>query len=199
VDSIKSIDLEKLSNRHKKFRGRFQRAVKLVKKQILPHIAGGKMLEIGAQHQQIGKYFPTFEYWTMDIRKTADNVIVGDITNCPELESEQFDVIVSLDVFEHLNRPWKAAEEIIRLLKPGGIAFTSTIFSWRYHPSPIDYYRYSPEALEFLFTGLNTLNKSWDYIERRRDSRKADSIEPIDELGGWRENVRVNYFGQKPL
>jgi SAM-dependent methyltransferase len=190
--------IQSLDNRHRDKTGRFQRAVKLAKGNILPHVSSGRMLEIGAQHQPIGKHFPTFEYWSMDIRKTADNVVVGDITSCPELESEQFDVIVSLDVFEHLNRPWKAAEEIIRLLKPGGIAFTTTIFSWRYHPSPIDYYRYTPDALEFLFSGLETIHKSWDYTERRIKNWKPTSIEPLDELEGWRESVRVNYVGRKP-
>lgn len=196
---ITLVDISALDTRHKEHPGRFQRSVKLARKHILPIIQSGKMLEIGSQHQQIGKHFPDFEYWTMDIRKTAENVIIGDITNCPEIEGEQFDVIVSIDVFEHLNRPWKAAEEITRILKPGGIAFTSTLFSWRYHPSPIDYYRYTPDALEFLFSGLETMHKSWDYVERRRDSRKETSIEPIDELGGWRENVRVNYIGRKPI
>jgi hypothetical protein len=47
----------------------------------------------------------------MDIRKTSENVIIGDITNCPQIESEQFDLIVSIDVFEHINRAWKAAQE----------------------------------------------------------------------------------------
>lgn len=188
--------IETLDTKHKKFRGRFQRSMKLIRNEIVPRISSGKMLEIGPQHQQTGKFFPDFDYWSMDIRKTADNVIIGDITNCPEIESEQFDVIVSIDVFEHLNRPWKAAEEITRLLKPGGIAFTSTIFSWRYHPSPIDYYRYTPDALEFLFSDLTPIHKSWDYTERRR--RTKIGIEPEDLLGSWRESVRVNYIGRKP-
>jgi len=199
MHSVTQINFDEINSRHKQHPARYTRAVKLAWKHVRPRIASGKLLEIGAQHRPIGKYFPTFEYWSMDIRKTAENVIVGDITNCPELESGQFDVIVSIDVFEHLNRPWKAADEIKRLLKPGGIVFVTTIFAWRYHPSPIDYYRYSPDALEFLFDGLDTLEKGWDYIERRRDNRKATSIEPVDEFGGWRENVRVNYVGQKPL
>ncbi len=192
------IDLSVFAARHKQFPGRFQRSINLIKEHVIPLVPAGKMMEIGAQHQQIGTRFSSFDYWTMDIRKTAENVIIGDITECPQIESSSFDVIVSIDVFEHLNRPWKAAEEIMRLLKPGGVAFTSTIFAWRYHPSPIDYYRYTPDALEFLFTGLETIHKSWDYVERRRDSRKVTSIEPVDELGGWRENVRVNYIGRKP-
>lgn len=188
--------IEALDTRHEKFRGRFQRHMNLIRKHVLPIASAGRMLEVGPQHQQAGKYFPSFDYWALDIRKTADNVIVGDITNCPEHESEQFDFIVSIDVFEHVNRPWKAAEEITRLLKPGGVVFTSTIFSWRYHPSPIDYYRYTPDALEFLFGELETVHKGWDYTERRR--RTKPGIEPDDLLESWRENVRVNHIGRKP-
>ena len=39
--------------------------------------------------------------------------------------------------------PWLAAAEIARILKPGGLAITHTLFSWRNHPCPIDYWRFS--------------------------------------------------------
>lgn len=107
-------------------------------------------------------------------------------------------MILSVDVFEHLTRPWLAAEEITRLLAPGGLAYTSTLFSWRYHPCPVDFWRYTPDALAFLFQGLDEIDSGFDLTERRRDFRKkakADPI-PLDEFGGWRENVRVYWAGR---
>lgn len=39
------------------------------------------------------------------------------------LETESADVIVSWEVLEHLMHPWRAFEQMFRILRPGGIAF----------------------------------------------------------------------------
>src|SRR5690606_1930547 len=117
-------------------------------------ITSGNVLEIGARKRPRLDVFPSpdWEYSVMDIADTTAEVpvVIGDITACPEIPDESFDVVVSVDVFEHINRPWLAASEIARILRPGGISYTSTLFSWRYHPVPIDYWRYTPDCLEFL-------------------------------------------------
>lgn len=165
-------------------------------------LSGGKMLEIGGRLNPRDKDFPGFEYHALDLEDVPDagvKVAVGDITNCPHIPDESYDFIFSLDVFEHIDKPWLAGSEITRLLKPGGVTFHSTLFAWRYHPCPIDYWRYTPEGLASLFDGLTQLYADFDTTERRRDllGRGQFKIEP-DALGGWRENVRVHYAGMKP-
>jgi SAM-dependent methyltransferase len=164
-------------------------------------VAGGEVLEIGGREHPRRHVFDAsrFRYRNLDLEPGEDTV-VADITDCPELEDGSFDVIVSVDVFEHITEPWKAAAEISRLLAPGGMVYTSTLFSWRYHPCPIDYWRYTPEALAFLFDELTTVDKGFDDTERRRDMRRKSKEDPlpIDEFGGWRENVRVFHVGAKP-
>ena len=118
-------------------------------------ITGGRVLEIGARkNPRLGLFGDEpWQYSIMDIASHTQGLdtIIGDITSCPELDDRSFDVIISVDVLEHVNRPWLAASEISRLLRPGGISYTSTLFAWRYHPVPIDYWRFSPACLEFLF------------------------------------------------
>jgi ubiquinone/menaquinone biosynthesis C-methylase UbiE len=163
-------------------------------------ITGGSVLEIGGRAHPRGHVFAeTFSYVNLDLAP-GENTIVGDITGCPEIPDESYDVVISVDVFEHIAKPWLAAAEMQRILKPGGLIYTSTLFSWRYHPCPIDYWRYTPEALESLFDRLITLDKGFDTTERRRDMRKKAKSDPmpIDALGGWRENVRVFHGGLKP-
>ena len=115
------------------------------------------------------------------------NTIVADITDCRDtIPDESFDIVMSSDVFEHIDRPWLAAAEIGRILKPGGLAITHTLFAWRNHPCPIDYWRYSPECLEFLFADLECLEKGYDLSERRIDQpgfwpSGRDSV-PVDQL-----------------
>lgn len=165
-------------------------------------VPGGRVLEIGGRGHPRHRVFDAdrFEYLNLDLAETGPGVLIGDITHCPEIPDATFDVVLSVDVFEHIDRPWLAGEEIVRILRPGGLVYTSTLFSWRYHPCPIDYWRYTPEALAFLMRGTDTIDQGFDATERRRDVRKkaAEDPMPFDALGGWRENVRVFHAGVKP-
>ena len=164
-------------------------------------VVGGRVLEIGGRgHPRAHVFDPAaFGYDNLDL-DPAIATVPGDITNCPEIPDASFDVILSVDVFEHLTQPWRAAAEMVRLLAPGGFVYTSTLFSWRYHPCPVDFWRYTPDALEFLFSDLDLLDSGFDLTERRRDFRKKSAADPapLDALGGWRENVRVFHAAVKP-
>jgi SAM-dependent methyltransferase len=164
-------------------------------------IGSGRVLEIGGRRHPRGRVFgPRFSYRNLDLEHSDENTVVGNITHCPEIADASYDVVLSVDVFEHIDRPWLAAGEISRILAPGGLSYTSTLFSWRYHPCPIDFWRYTPEALAFLFSGLAPLEQGFDVTERRRDVRKKAKADPmpLDALGGWRENVRVFHAARKP-
>jgi SAM-dependent methyltransferase len=168
---------------------------------------GGDVLEIGghrlANCAAVEFPSPRFNYHDLNIEPSdIPNTIIADITDCRATVADgTFDVVFSSDVFEHLDRPWLAAPEIARILKPGGIAITYTLFSWRNHPCPIDYWRYSAECLEFLFSDLELLEKGYDLSDRRLDQpgfwpSGADSV-PVDQLGGWREHWAVYHVGRK--
>lgn len=166
----------------------------------------GKVLEIGAYtlEQSAITIFPEpeFEYYNLDLeRRDVPNTIISDITNCKNIENGVFDIVLCSDVFEHINRPWFAANEIVRILKPNGYAMIFTVWSWRYHPLPIDYWRFSPDCLKFLFHELCCIEADFDLAQRRDDIRgfwenKKDYV-PIDELGGWRENWGSYFIGRK--
>ena len=162
-------------------------------------ITEGRILEIGGRSNPYRELFSNFDYVHLDLEQTGEDVIVADITQCPDIPSESFDVILSVDVFEHINRPWKAAEEITRLLKPGGLTYHSTLFAWRYHPCPIDYWRFSPACMEFLFSDLESVVARFDKTERRRNiTGNGRHRLKEDAFGGWRENWRIHYAGRKP-
>jgi len=162
------------------------------------------ILEIGGRSETYYKnliisYFDNSTYSNMDISFTSDDVIIGDITDCKNIKDNSYDIIISSDVFEHINKPWDAAKEIIRILKPNGLSLHSTLFSWRFHPCPNDYYRFTHEGMKVLFEGLEHLESYLDDTERRRDIikyNKNNIPNKKDELGGWRENWRVNYVGK---
>lgn len=166
-------------------------------------ITSGRFLEIGGRDDPMSDIIsePEWEYWNLDLSDGGNRTIVADITACPEVETESFDVVASNDVLEHVDRPWLAAAEMHRILRPGGLVFVSTLFSWRYHPCPHDYFRFTPDGLRVLFADFDEVTANWDTTERRRSiDRLSDaSPVPLDALGGWRENVRVWFVGRKPL
>jgi 2-polyprenyl-3-methyl-5-hydroxy-6-metoxy-1,4-benzoquinol methylase len=100
--------------------------------------------------------------------------------------------------FEHLYDPFSAADEMTRLLAPGGIVIIMTVWSWRYHTAPgfDDYWRFSNTGLEQLFPALEIVESGFDLSDRRKDGR-LDRV-PVDVLGGWREHWYVYLVARKP-
>lgn len=66
----------------------------------------------------------------------------------------RFATIFCLSVLEHCRQPFRMAENIQRLLEPGGILYVSVPFAWEIHSFPSDYWRFTPEAVRLLFSGL---------------------------------------------
>lgn len=72
-----------------------------------------------------------------------------DMQNLPYRENS-FDFVISDQVIEHLENPKKAIDESHRVLKTGGIAVHTTCFMNAVHRYPKDYWRFTPEALNYL-------------------------------------------------
>lgn len=94
---------------------------------------------------------------------TAADYPAVDMQSMP-YAANGFDVVVSDQVIEHLAAPTKAVSECQRVLRPGGVAIITSCFLNPLHPSPNDYWRFSPEGLAELFA--------------------ADGWEVLD-CGGW--------------
>jgi SAM-dependent methyltransferase len=139
-----------------------------------------------------------YEYFGVDLKPAGPNVLSGDICRKTFLDtypdfSGSFDVIYSNNVFEHFDRPWIAADNLLTLLKPGGLCITIVPFSQRYHESPGDFFRYTPQGIISLFESagrIAVLESGFDIKARRYDWQgdgTANDIVPVDHLGAWRE------------
>ncbi len=69
-----------------------------------------------------------------------------DIQALPFPDSS-FDVVVADQVLEHVRNPFKAIQESIRVLRPGGVLIHTTCFLNPVHCYPIDWWRFTPDAL----------------------------------------------------
>lgn len=64
---------------------------------------------------------------------------------------KSFDFVVCDMVLEHVEGdPQQAMDEILRVLRPGGIVVLTTVFIYQLHAAPGDYWRFSPDALRLL-------------------------------------------------
>lgn len=87
------------------------------------------------------------------------NYIKGDITDKNLKLNKKFDIIFTKDTFEHILNPWDATQNIIDSLNEGGLFIFIAPFSWRYHPSPYDTYRYTHIGAQYLFERLGSMKK----------------------------------------
>jgi SAM-dependent methyltransferase len=87
--------------------------------------------------------FDIFAYPTTDV--------VGDAHLLP-FAKETFHAIVCQAVLEHTRRPELVVEEMYRVLKMGGLLYVEVPFLQGYHPTPQDFYRYTLEGLDELFS-----------------------------------------------
>ncbi|NNE56880.1 MAG: class I SAM-dependent methyltransferase [Hellea sp.] len=68
-----------------------------------------------------------------------------------DLPDETVGTVVCMDTLEHVEFPRKAMSEILRVLKPGGIAIMSSVFQFPIHGYPNDYWRFTPNGFRSLF------------------------------------------------
>lgn len=91
-----------------------------------------------------------------------ENVINFEISGNPSTDvagtgeslpfkNDTFDAVLSLAVLEHVKNPFTCAEEIIRVLKPGGTLIAAVPFLQPYHGYPNHYYNMTGEGLANLF------------------------------------------------
>ena len=91
-----------------------------------------------------------------------------DITKGPLLRKHE--AIICSDVFEHIYDPVRAAENIGKSLKKGGLLYFSAPSIWPYHEFPIDTYRYTDTAILWLFRALDVKRcwRGWEGDECHR-------------------------------
>jgi SAM-dependent methyltransferase len=74
------------------------------------------------------------------------------------IADETMDCVVCTGTFEHLPDPWKAAREIARIAKPGGVVYVDAPFMQGYHADPNDYWRFTQDGLRRLFDGFEEID-----------------------------------------
>jgi len=112
-----------------------------------------------------------FDYLVLDSdpkAKDIQNVVHCDMSNCSVADDCAYDVTFSHTVLEHTPRPWDAFDTIARVTKKGGLSIHVVPFSYQYHATPDDNYRFSHKALTSLMEdrGFEVLEVGYDICEK---------------------------------
>ena len=114
----------------------------------------GKTLDVGCGTKPYEKYFNSSEYIGIDVKTTTHHStnsinVYYDGKEFP-FKNEQFDSVLSNQVFEHVFNPDLFLSEINRVLKPDGHLLITVPFVWDEHEQPFDYARYSSFGLKYI-------------------------------------------------
>lgn len=118
---------------------------------------GATVFDAGAGDGHWRKRLPeNIKYISMDLGVGDAEVdyshldITGDLRKIP-LADNSVDVIICIQVLEHLPEPWTVIKELHRILKPGGKVFASCPQGEPQHQVPYDFFRYTIFGLRSIF------------------------------------------------
>jgi SAM-dependent methyltransferase len=114
---------------------------------------GAQIIEIGS-YDVNGTYndlFTKWKYTGLDqiAGPNVDLVMLGLFDT--GLPADTADIVVCGQVLEHCSNPFKLADEMIRILKPGGWLFIVAPYFIAQHRHPIDCWRFLPDGMRELF------------------------------------------------
>jgi SAM-dependent methyltransferase len=97
---------------------------------------------------------------------------------CKDVLPEQFDLVIADQIFEHLQWPARAARNVYAMVRPGGHFLIATPFLVRYHPSPIDCNRWTPEGLR---NEPDVPVMVWAYARKPLEPAKEEASRTVTE------------------
>lgn len=95
--------------------------------------------------------FPGKTYVGCDFRAGPGVDRVEDVTDI-KLPNATAGTVICLETFEHVFEVRRAFDEVLRILKPGGIFIITSPLNFRIHGYPDDYWRMTPSCLRRMLT-----------------------------------------------
>jgi len=108
-------------------------------------------------------------------------------------EDDSIDIIIADQLLGCVPYPWIAAEEMIRVTKPGGIVIATASFMSKYNVS--NYFNISIQGLEVLFYKLNeTFVNSWGNKEANNilNYTRDANASIVEENENFKKLVTIN-------
>jgi SAM-dependent methyltransferase len=110
------------------------------------------------------------------------------------VETASYDIVLSGQVMEHVEKFWLWMTEIKRVTKEGGLIITINPVSWPYHEAPFDCWRIFPQGIKALAEEmqLNCIMALFESLEKEYLINKFGSLKLIP-------GISYNYFEPKKI
>ena len=95
------------------------------------------------------------EYTGLDFIEGDHVDMLCDIRKLP-FEDKSISTVIAMNLFEHVEEPWLAFDEIKRVINDNGTVIIATPFCYQIHGCPDDFYRYTPSLYLNTFKNFDT-------------------------------------------
>jgi SAM-dependent methyltransferase len=119
----------------------------------------------------------------MEAGKNVD-IVVQSPYFWKEINSKSKDVVISGQAFEHVEFFWILIDEIVRVVKPGGLICIIAPSRGYEHRYPVDCWRFYPDAFRALarYAGLELLHV---------ETQWEDKGYTVDDSDSWGDTIAV--------
>jgi SAM-dependent methyltransferase len=141
-----------------------------------------KVLDIGSGGSSYQRFFPN--RLTVDIDPARKPDIVADAHHLP-FKDDEFQVVLSTEMLEHVKDPFQVEREIRRVTKVGGMLILSTRFVFPLHDTPHDYWRFTKYGLREIF-------KEWEILELKEETGNFSTMGALFQRMCFQSKLRFN-------
>ncbi len=111
--------------------------------------------------------------------------------------------VLCLNVLEHAWGFREGIDEIVRVTRAGGLVLLVTVFSFRVHAYPCDYWRFTPHALARLLAPFETVLYGWQGHRKQPRlvfalGQKGRMERPAERAETWRYRSLVHWSEHLP-
>ncbi len=114
-----------------------------------------EVLDFGAASRCLSEILPFRNYKSIDFCAAFKPDIVADICDMYMIKDEEYSGVICSAVLEHVYNPFKAVEELYRIMKKDGYLYVYVPFLFKYHAPKSgefkDYWRFTKDGIHHLF------------------------------------------------
>ena len=132
---------------------RLREAIERTVHTVIMEKPAATVVDLGCADIPYRRFFPVeCLYLGVDLPGNPNASVALNPDGRADLPDECADIVFSTQVLEHVPDPAAYLRECRRLLRSGGVLILSTHGVWRYHPDPVDYWRWTGAGLRRILS-----------------------------------------------